>query len=275
MKFLIRTKPSRVRVPMSQAGISLIELMVGLAAGLVLIAGASQVYLANKQTYRLQDAQSRLQEDGRFVAEFLAKTIRPAGFKTYSWTAATAGYPIVAGTGTNPAFAARGQVISAVYGSGSVADLRKLSVRYQGAADGSLQDCLGGALAANTTAISTFSVDTKGDTIASNDELQCTATNGGTTTTQPFVNGFGITHILFGVDTDSPMDRAANRYLSAANVGANWANVVSVRVSYQLVSSENNLLAAPESYTLNGVNYTDRRLRRNFSTTIALRNGVP
>lgn len=275
MNIATRTTPIRVWSPLGQTGVSLIELMVGLTAGLLLIAGASQVYLANKQTYRLQDAQSRLQEDGRFVAEFLAKTIRPAGFKTYSWTASTAGYPIVAGSGTNPAFAARGQVISAVYGSGAVADSRKLSVRYQGAADGSVQDCLGGAVGGNVTAISTFSVDTKGDTVSSNDELQCTATNGGTTTTQPFVNGFGITHILYGIDTDSPMDRAANRYLAAANVGSNWPNVVSVRISYLLVSSEDNLLSAPESYTLNGVDYTDRRLRRNFSTTIALRNSIP
>jgi type IV pilus assembly protein PilW len=255
----------------------MIELMVGLTAGLILIAGASQVYVANKQTYRLQEAQSRLQEDGRFVLDFLERNIRLAGYKSYSWNVGTVGFPILAGTGTNPAFASSGQFVSAVYGSGATADASKLSVRFQGSADGSVQDCLGSTLGANSLAVNTFAVDTKNDAVASNDELQCTAINAtaGTTLTQPFVSGFGITQILFGIDTDSPADKAANRYVAAANVGANWINVVSIRISFMLVSSADSLLAAAESYSLNGRSYTDRRLRRTYTATIALRNSLP
>jgi type IV pilus assembly protein PilW len=64
-----------------QAGLSLIELMVALLLGLVLMAGVLQVYLGSKQTYNIQEAQSRLQENGRLAMYFLPKDIRMTGFQ--------------------------------------------------------------------------------------------------------------------------------------------------------------------------------------------------
>lgn len=63
-----------------QAGVSLVEIMVALTVGLVLIAGVGQIYLSSKQTYRVQDAQSRLQENARYALELLTNDIRMAGF---------------------------------------------------------------------------------------------------------------------------------------------------------------------------------------------------
>jgi type IV pilus assembly protein PilW len=62
-----------------QAGVGLVEIMIALVIGLVLIAGASKIFLDGKQTYRLQDAQSRLQENARFALELLTNDIRMAG----------------------------------------------------------------------------------------------------------------------------------------------------------------------------------------------------
>jgi type IV pilus assembly protein PilW len=62
-----------------QRGISMVEILVALLLSMVLTLIVSQVYLGNKQSYRLQEAQSRLQENGRFVLELLAKDIRRAG----------------------------------------------------------------------------------------------------------------------------------------------------------------------------------------------------
>ncbi|WP_347257829.1 PilW family protein [Methylocaldum sp.] len=64
----------------AQQGVSLVEIMVALVAGLILIGGVGQVYLSNKQTYRVQEAQSRLQENARFALEIMSKDIRMAGF---------------------------------------------------------------------------------------------------------------------------------------------------------------------------------------------------
>lgn len=57
----------------------MIEILVALALSLILTLVISQIYLGSKQSYRLQEAQSRLQENGRFALELIAKDIRRAG----------------------------------------------------------------------------------------------------------------------------------------------------------------------------------------------------
>ena len=63
-----------------QTGVSVIEIMVSIAISLILLAGVMQIMLTNKHTYRVQEAFARLQENGRFAIDFLAKDIRMAGF---------------------------------------------------------------------------------------------------------------------------------------------------------------------------------------------------
>jgi len=63
-----------------QKGLTLVELMVAMVLSLVLIGGVSQTYLSSKQTYRLTEAQSRIQENGRFALYLLTRDIRMADF---------------------------------------------------------------------------------------------------------------------------------------------------------------------------------------------------
>lgn len=62
-----------------EGGFSLVEIMVALVAGLLLAAAIGQVFLSTKQTYRVQDQLSRLQENGRFAMAMLAYDARMAG----------------------------------------------------------------------------------------------------------------------------------------------------------------------------------------------------
>ncbi len=64
-----------------QAGLSPVEILVALALGLFLTATVLQVYLANKQTYRVVNASARLQENARFGAEVMSREIRMAGYQ--------------------------------------------------------------------------------------------------------------------------------------------------------------------------------------------------
>jgi type IV pilus assembly protein PilW len=64
----------------SQDGMTLVEIMIALVIGLVLTAGVAQIFLSGKQTYRLQDGQSRLQENARYALELLTNDIRQAGY---------------------------------------------------------------------------------------------------------------------------------------------------------------------------------------------------
>jgi type IV pilus assembly protein PilW len=64
----------------NQLGLTLIELLVALVMGLVLLGGVVTVFIANKQTYKYQESLARLQENGRFALELMARDIRGAGY---------------------------------------------------------------------------------------------------------------------------------------------------------------------------------------------------
>lgn len=77
----------------AQTGMSLVEIMVALTLSLILVAGVGQIYVSSRQTYRMQDAQARLQENARFALELLAHDIRLAGYLGCSNSAATTPTP--------------------------------------------------------------------------------------------------------------------------------------------------------------------------------------
>ena len=63
-----------------QKGLSLVELMIAIALGLILMAGVIQLFLSSKTTYRTQQSTSRVQETGRLAIEFMSRDLRMAGF---------------------------------------------------------------------------------------------------------------------------------------------------------------------------------------------------
>ena len=71
-----------------QIGISLVELMIGVALGLSIIAGAISIFMGSKQGFRVQDSAGQMQESARFGINYISQLIRSADF----WS------------GVNPAF---------------------------------------------------------------------------------------------------------------------------------------------------------------------------
>ena len=67
--------------PHAPRGMTLVELMVGLAIGLFLTAVVSTMYLGSRSTFVAQDAGSRLQENGRFAMDTMATDLRMSGFR--------------------------------------------------------------------------------------------------------------------------------------------------------------------------------------------------
>lgn len=61
-------------------GFSVVEMMVAMTISLVLIAGVIQIFVGSKQSYRVTEALSRIQENGRFAVEFLGRDAREIGF---------------------------------------------------------------------------------------------------------------------------------------------------------------------------------------------------
>lgn len=60
------------------AGVSMVELMVALAVGMLLIAGILQLLVSSRQSYTLNEVVSRVQENGRFAITALADQARSA-----------------------------------------------------------------------------------------------------------------------------------------------------------------------------------------------------
>lgn len=272
--------------PQAAAGFSVVEIMISLLLGLLVVAGVSQIYLGSKQSYRLNEAQSRLQEDGRFALEFLARSIRIAGFKSVPLPDQPEQFPANAPADSATPKFAQAQVVTGLYGTAGTASTSKVSVRFQGRSndlqglpvgsggtvENSIQDCLSGSVGAGVLAINTLALDT------ADDELECTAfngTTGSTTGPQPIISRVESFLVLFGVDADGDprISRSANRYVTASAV-TDWSSVVSVKVRFDLYSDDEhqNLTG---TYSFFGNSYSDGRLRRRFETVISLRNNLP
>jgi type IV pilus assembly protein PilW len=65
---------------LGQAGFSLIETLVAVAIGLILIGGVYQVFLTSDTGYRYNEQNSRLQENSRFLVDYIAREARMAGY---------------------------------------------------------------------------------------------------------------------------------------------------------------------------------------------------
>lgn len=63
----------------NQLGLSLVELLIALALGLILTLGVTQIFLSTKQTSRLTDGLSTVQENIRFAIDYLQRNTRMAG----------------------------------------------------------------------------------------------------------------------------------------------------------------------------------------------------
>ncbi len=64
----------------NQRGVSLIELMIAMTLGLAIIAAVGYVYVSGTTGYRVQNNQSRMQEDARFIIETVSRDVRMAGY---------------------------------------------------------------------------------------------------------------------------------------------------------------------------------------------------
>lgn len=75
-----RTRAARIRAPRRQSGLSLVELMVGVAIGLFVVAGATLVVSNQLGDNRRLMLETQIQQDLRAAADLIAKDIRRSGY---------------------------------------------------------------------------------------------------------------------------------------------------------------------------------------------------
>ncbi len=71
---------NHAQLKQSQQGLTLVEIMVAITISLILMAGVLQIFVSNKQIYRVQESTSRVQENGRFATHIMAQEVRMADF---------------------------------------------------------------------------------------------------------------------------------------------------------------------------------------------------
>jgi len=58
----------------------MVEVMVAMALGAMVVLGVIQVFTANRQTFRMQDAMAMTQESGTFAIDYIARDLQRSGF---------------------------------------------------------------------------------------------------------------------------------------------------------------------------------------------------
>ncbi len=233
-----------------QTGVSLIELMVSMVISLILILGVVSIYVTSKRSYSLQDGVSRAQENVRFSMDILLHDLRMAGYPKNNVNLSE---PIVVAA------------TSTYDGGGNASDA--ISLQFESATD-----CLGQPTPANSCgskncAVNKYSVD------ASNN-LVCLG-NGGAT---PDVIAEGILNmqILYGLDTDTPADGLANKYVKWSSILATERDkIVSVRIGLlSKTTTEAASTTVSKGYQVldQGVAVTDNRIHNVYVNTVVLRN---
>lgn len=241
-----------------QAGVGLVEIMIAMLIGLFLIGGVAQIFLSNKQSFRVQEAQSRAQENVRLVSVLLSSSMGKAGFRQNPQDDPSVLFPAAAPalSGTNDGGAGTP--------AGTLANTDTITIRFQG--DGIMTGCLGADVPAGVVSTNRYRVRDDG-------VLTCSVNSG---SFQPLLDNVENMQILYGEDTGS--DRSVDRYVNAGQV-LNFDNVLSVHLALVL-ASDGDVKPAAESkaYDLVGTSITmpsagtDRIQRRVVERVIALRN---
>lgn len=269
-----------------QAGLSLIELMISIVLGLLLVAGATQIFLSNTQAFRLQDSISGAQESGRLGLEIFLADLRRAGVD-YAKDPTT-NNRLYGVTGKN------GSATTAAL-AGLLTNSDEVTISYRVPAEvGSISDCEGNVIASGGVVINRYFV--KLDTNPAIPALFCSG-NGGAGTA--LVRGVESFQLQYGVmdqpasATPTLKDMKANgfasptRYVLGEAASGSNLRITSIRVGL-LMRSESGIqgLQAPAAV----INVLDQPvtqaslaavkvsgnfpIHRYFSGTAAMRNEV-
>ncbi|PIE42568.1 MAG: hypothetical protein CSA49_00285 [Gammaproteobacteria bacterium] len=249
-----------MKTGVNQYGLSLVELMVAMTLGVLISAAALQLFLTHRQMFNLQQGIASVLEQGQFVVNFMSRELMSAGY---------------------------GQVAAAIgTGEGESADgLRYDAIRIY-LEEG--KDCAGGTLNDGENPVANpwkhYAVTIKNGTGI----LICSDSD---KNNNPLIDNVEAFQILYGISSDAGAI-TPNYYAPLSHIGSE--KVVSIRfavlLSSQGVTNNQNetigqyatdrgslqVLDQNYSYSRAGQNYLidfeDRRLRRLFVSTVAIRN---
>lgn len=277
------------------SGFSLIELLIAMAIGIIVLVVISDSYVSGMFVHNRQSEELRVHESARFASELLARSIRRSGYRnTWEGKPSNSGKPqefcATLPTGSqmagrtapatiDPAAANMAGTAVAVANASDVIRVRGYGEDNAAgtAADGSVLDCLGNAIRRGQLVEETLYV-ANDNTNNGEPALYCRTSFGGGSAA-PLIPGVERLKILYGEDTDD--DGTINRYVDFSQLtpGTGPDNVREVMVSMIVRSPDpiNRQLTPMTNNQFSQLGSTfvapeDNRLRRVYSTSVAVRN---
>lgn len=277
----------------TQTGFTLIEIMVGMAIGLVVVGSVLAAYLSSSRVQLAQTAHAQMDEDAQTALRVLSSELMLAGYSEPS--------------GIAPGSLQRLQIPNAIQECGGVPGGNtgacdgtpptqigpsSLVVSYQATtrntllSDGSPSDCLGYSLAGTALAVNRYFPSLSSGHAALQCQGNSVGTDGKVRPSAPVVSNIEGLMFWYG-QADDIASRQVVRYVRAAQLNTStglpspFDSVVSVRLCVLVRSAEpvpviEGSVSQPYlDCEQNPQVSADRRLRRAYFMTIALRNRTP
>ena len=264
------------KIKTSQAGLTLIELMVAMFIALIALGAGTALYLSSTQTNRLVQMQNNLTEDGRFALHMLQRLLSQAGYRDNPGEARGLGNPHFAATSSS-AFTVgfKSDGVNQIGCNGAIANSGNQSLIIE--LNGSCLQCrsAGSAGTCPSTASNNNLIDLVGP-----------LPSGSSLGTE--VADF---QVRYGIDTGpnptapeiacggGARDCIADSYVTSLPAGTTVDQVVAVQVCLVLRTENTHPALASKPVVSNCANSadianssTDQKLYRTFRSTILLRN---
>lgn len=214
-----------------EAGLTLVELMISLALGLLVAGAAMALFVSVKSGYVTQDEESITQETGRYALENIARSVRQTAYENWDSTEA----PVVSAADLSPniyGLDAQGlksnlsdvqkPIAKSVNGSDVLA-IRFFGSGPQPSGDGTIVNCAGFSIPAVISQSSAegdrgWSIYYVAENSSGEPELYCKYAGDKGWTAQAMAQGVESFQVLYGLDTDG--DGLANQLLTASEINA-------------------------------------------------------
>ncbi|MFC5472609.1 PilW family protein [Paraherbaspirillum soli] len=266
-------------------GFTLIELMVSVTIGMILVLFVSSLYFNSKSSYRLNDDNARIQEDGRFALSVIGRSLMQAGYGNIVTSISTdfppTSEPGLTGiTGCDDGFVtpitARKPTCGGTTSTGPAFAVSYTAEPYNNAdspISGAGADCSG--TNAGGTVTNSFYLDSG--------TLYCKGNAGADP--QAILSNVDAMTLTYGVDTTGNYTASQSK-TKASDVVAltandnnrqGWDQVVTVTVCLE-IHSTNNVTTAKQSYLKCGdttpTTATDFKLHTTMTREFTLRNNA-
>lgn len=235
-------------------GFTLVELMIALLISSLLISAVFSIFISTNKAMWLTDALSHNQESGRFTLDYLSHHIRFAGFNQ--------------GTGQSPQAVLLPDCGKILCSKNNVSGSDELVISFK--APAGYSDCMGTAIPSGDLVISRFWVE--------NNNLRCAVS---------LDNGKSIyasASLLSDIQSMQVLVGADNTFSDIDDANLTSDKITSIRLALLISSADStNAQGRPaienknRSYALLDEKigeYTDRKIRHVFSTSIFLVNNL-